>query len=143
MLRNWSLPIFLAAASCSGASLPCTRTVSEASGSFEGYDVVAGARGAIVVVGRGELPWRVLYAEPRNCGAPGGGAGNPMLFERLRSDSVEWIEADGCGEEDVMATSESAAAEVARRVGNLLASRRLGERVTIRVRCATPSATAR
>jgi len=141
MLRSWLLLLsFAAVASCGSPSLPCARDVAGGLGNFEGYQVIAGERGAIVVVGKGTLPWRALYAAPRNCGAPGDGAGNPMLLARLRSDGVEWIEADGCGEEEVMVTSESAAVDVTRRVGQLLGSRSLGERVTIRVRCAGPNA---
>lgn len=99
-----------------------------------GYDVIVRGDGALVVDGTGPLPWRVLYAAPRNCAAPGEGAGNPILRALVRSEVVE-LDIDGCGEEVVVAASEAAAADLARRVGAFLARRRLRERVAIFVSC--------
>lgn len=139
MLPRSSLAIlFIATASCGGASLPCVHAISGGLGSFEGYDVIARDDGAIVVDGKGSLPWRVLYTSPRNCGSPGQRAGNPMLVSLLRNDSVELVDADGCGDEEVVVTSEAAAVDLARRVGGWLGSRGLRERVAIRVRCDPP-----
>jgi hypothetical protein len=127
--------LFAATVSCGPASLPCVRTISGALGSFDGYDVTAREDGAIVVTGKGSLPWRVLYTSPRNCGSPGRRAGNPMLIALLRNGSVDLVDADGCGEEEVVVTSEAAAVDLARRVGGWLGSRGLRERVAIRARC--------
>jgi hypothetical protein len=130
------LAILLAATvSCGGTSVPCVRAISSGLGSFEGYDVIARDDGAIVVVGTGSLPWRVLYTSPRNCGSPGQRAGNPMLVSVLRNGSIDSVDADGCGDEEVVVTSEAAALDLARRVGGWLGSRGLRERVAIRVRC--------
>lgn len=130
-------------ASCGSASQPCVRALSAPLGSFDGYAVVAAGDGSIVVHGKGALPWRVLYTSPRNCGAPGDGAGNPMLLALLRRETVEMVDADGCGEEEVVVTSESVVADLARRVGDFLGRHRLSERVAIRVGCATQHGAAR
>ena len=137
MLPRWSLTILLAGVvSCGSARQRCVNALPAPLGSFEGYAVSAGDDGAVVVHGKGALPWRVLYASPRNCTAPGGGSGNPMLLALLGRETVEMVDADGCGEEEVVVTSESVVPDLARRVGDFLGRHGLKERVAIRTRCA-------
>lgn len=132
---------------CSTDRVSCSRTGFDAAADRvagdAGYDIVARGDGAMIVEGTGSLPWRALYATPRNCSAPGDGAGNPILLALLRNETIEFVEADGCGEEVVVVSPEAPVEVLARRVGDFLGRHQLRERVAVFVGCDAPRADVR